>query len=263
MIHPSAIVSPQARLAADVHIGPHVVIDGNVEIGARCVIEPNAVITGRVTIGARNRIGTGVCIGTEPQDLRFDPATDSGVWIGEDNVLREYVTIHRATVAGKDTTIGHHNFLMVGVHLAHDVQLGSHNVLANNVLLGGHVRFGSHTVVGGGSVFHQHIRVGDGVMTQGLSGFSMDVPPFCVGASVNLIVGLNAIGLRRSGRTSSERLELKRAFDLLYRSGLNVSQALAKSRESEWNGVARTFFDFVAGADKRGVCGLAHTAAAT
>lgn len=256
LIHPSAVISPEARIAPDVRIGPHAVIEGAVEIGARTVIGPNAVITGRVRIGARNTLGPGVIIGTPPQDLGFDPATDSGVWIGEDNTLREYVTIHRATVAGKDTTVGHRNFLMVGAHLAHDVRIGSDNVIANNALVAGHTVFGDRIVVGGGSVFHQGIRVGDGAMTQGISGFGMDVPPFTVGARVNLVVGLNVIGLRRAGRSSAERLELKRAFHLLYREGLNTSQALEKSRETEWTGPARIFWDFVASAGKRGICGF-------
>ena len=175
------------------------------------------------------------------------------MWIGDGNTLREYVTIHRATTAGSDTTVGHYNFLMVGVHLGHDVHLGSHCILANSVLLAGHVQFGDRVVVGGGSVFHQHIRVGDGAMTQGLTAAGKDIPPFCVASKVNRVNGLNVIGLRRAGRGAEERAELRRAFDLLYRGGLNVTQALEKSREREWTGAARTFFDFVAEAQKRGI----------
>lgn len=252
-IHPTAIIAPEARIADDVRVGPNVVIEGPVEIGAGSVIGPNSVLTGRVRLGAKNKVGPGVILGADPQDLAFDPATDTGVWIGDGNTLREYVSIHRATVAGSDTTIGHHNFLMGGVHLGHDVHLGSHCILANNVLLAGHVQFGDRVVIGGGSVFHQHIRVGDGVMTQGLTAAGKDIPPFCVASKVNRVNGLNVIGLRRAGRGTEERAELRRAFDLLYRSGLNVTQALEKSREREWTGAARTFFDFVAEAQKRGI----------
>ncbi len=252
-IHTSAVIAPEARIAEDVRIGPHVLIEGAVEIGAGSIIGPNAVLTGRVRLGTKNKVGAGVILGTDPQDLSFDPGTDSGVWIGDGNTLREYVTVHRATVAGNDTTIGHHNFLMVGVHLAHDVRMGSHCVVANNVLLAGHVQFGDHVMVGGGSVFHQFMRVGDGVMIRGLSAFGKDVPPFCVAAGINRVNGLNVIGLRRSGRSAEERAELKRAFELLYRGGLNVSQALEKSREHEWTGAARNFFGFVAAAHKRGI----------
>ena len=252
-IHPTAIIAPEARLAEDVRIGPHVVIEGAVEIGAGSIIGPNAVLTGRVRLGTKNRVGPGAILGADPQDLSFDPGTDSGVWIGDNNILREYVTVHRATVAGNDTTIGHHNYLMVGVHLAHDVRIGSHCVIANNVLLAGHVQFGDRVVVGGGCVFHQFMRIGDGVMVRGLSGLGKDVPPFCVAAGINRVHGLNVVGLRRAGRSADERIELKRAFELLYRSGLNVSQALEKSREHEWTGPARAFFDFVAGARKRGI----------
>jgi UDP-N-acetylglucosamine acyltransferase len=252
-IHPTAIIAPEARIADDVRIGPNVVIEGAVEIGAGSVIGPNSVLSGRVRLGTKNKVGPGVVLGADPQDLSFDPASDTGVWIGDGNTLREYVTIHRATVAGSDTTVGQHNFLMVGVHLGHDVRMGSHCIVANNALLAGHVQFGDRVVVGGGSVFHQHVRVGEGAMLQGISGVSKDVPPFCVASGVNRVNGLNAIGLRRSGRSPEDRLELKRAFDLLYRSGLNISQALEKSREREWTGTARTFFDFVADAQSRGV----------
>ncbi len=254
-IHPTAIISPEARLAADVRVSSHAIIDGKIEIGAGTSIGPNAIIQGRVSIGVRNKIGPGVIIGTDPQDLHFDPATDSGVWIGDDNTLREYVTIHRATAAGKDTSLGHRNFLMVGVHLGHDVHVGSANILANNALLGGHVVFGNQIVAGGGSVFHQSIRVGDGATTQGNSGFSMDLPPFTVGAGINLIHGLNVIGLRRSGRTPAERAEVKRAFELYYRSGLNATQALERASGQSWGAAARVFLDFLAAESKRGVCG--------
>src|SRR5262249_17959839 len=149
--------------------GPHVVIEGPVEIGAGSVIGPSSVLTGRVRLGAKNKVGPGVILGSDPQDLAFDLSIESGVWIGDGNTRREYVTIHRASIAGKDTTIGHHNYLMVGVHLGHDVHVGSQCVLANNTLLAGHVEFGDRVVSGGGSVFHQHIRVGEGVMTQGLT----------------------------------------------------------------------------------------------
>jgi UDP-N-acetylglucosamine acyltransferase len=252
-IHPTAIIAPEARIADDVRIGPNVVIEGPVEIGAGSVIGPNAVLSGRVRLGTKNKVGPGVVLGADPQDLSFDPASDTGVWIGDGNTLREYVTIHRATVAGSDTTVGQHNFLMVGVHLGHDVRMGSHCIVANNALLAGHVQFGDRVVVGGGSVFHQHIRVGEGAMTQGLCAAGKDIPPFCVASKVNRVNGLNTIGLRRAGRGADERAELRRAFDLLYRSGLNVTQALEKSREKEWTGAARMFFDFVAEAHKRGL----------
>ncbi len=256
-IHPTAIIAPEARIADDVRIGPHVVIEGPVDIGAGSVVGPGAILTGRVRLGTKNKIGPGVVLGAEPQDLAFDPATDSGVWIGDGNTLREYVTIHRATTPGSDTIVGQHNFLMVGVHLGHDVRIGSHCVLANNALLAGHVQFGDRVVVGGGSVFHQHLRVGEGVMTQGLTAAGKDIPPYCVASKVNRVNGLNTIGLRRAGRGPEERAELRRAFDLLYRSGLNVTQALEKSREREWTGAARLFFDFVADSQKRGIMAFA------
>lgn len=255
MIHPSAVISPEARLAPDVRVGAHVVIDGPAEIGPGCVLGPGAVLLGRVALGARCRIGSGAVLGGDPQDLGFDPATDSGVRLGEDNVVREHVTIHRATRPGQDTTVGDKNYLMAGVHLAHDVAMGSHNVVANNTLFGGHVRVGDRAVFGGGCVFHQHVRVGDGVMTQGISGYGKDIPPFCLGAKVNEVFGLNAVGLRRAGAGPDERRELQRAFQLLYRAGKNTREALAAAGEESWGPRAQAFWDFVRVAmEGRGIC---------
>ena len=238
MIHPTAHVDPAA------------------EIGPDCVIEAHAAILGQTRLGARNHVGRGALIGGLPQDLAFDPATESGVEIGEGNVIREYCTIHRGSAAGSITRLGDRNFLMVGAHLGHNAQVGNDVVIANNVLLAGHVTVGDRCFLGGGSVVHQHVRIGRGAMLQGGSAISKDVPPFCVGALLNVIGGLNVVGLRRSGFDAGERAEIKAAFKLLYGSGLNVSQALERSREREWGTAATEFFAFAAGAKKRGLCAM-------
>ncbi len=152
--------------------------------------------------------------------------------------------------------MGDHNYLMAGAHLGHDVHLGSHVVIANNALLGGHVHIGDRVFIGGGSIFHQHIRVGRLALTQGASGFSKDVPPFTMGAEHNFVAGLNTVGLRRAGLDSARRQEIKNAFKLLYKSGLNTAQALAAAGELDWGPDAREFFDFVRDAKKRGICDL-------
>jgi UDP-N-acetylglucosamine acyltransferase len=139
-IHPSAIVSERARLAEDVTVGPFSIIDAGVEIGPGSVIGAHAWITGSSKLGKNNTVGYGTIIGADPQDTSFKVETASNVEIGDDNVIREYVTIHRSAAEGGSTSVGHSNFLMTGVHLAHDVQMGSHNVLANNVLIAGHVK---------------------------------------------------------------------------------------------------------------------------
>ncbi len=255
-IHPTAIVDPAARLGEEVEIGPYACIGGEVEIGARTIVQSHVVLEGVVRLGAENQIGPGAIIGGPPQDLSFRLKTQSAVEIGDRNVIREHVTIHRGTAAGSATTLGHDNFLMAGAHLGHNCAVGNKVIIANNCLLGGYVSVEDGAFLGGGCVFHQFMRVGRLAITQGISGFGKDIPPFVVGAGVNRVIGLNIVGLRRAGFDAGERAEIKAAFQLLYESGLNVSQALAQARERTWRAPAQAFFDFVAGAKRRGICGL-------
>jgi UDP-N-acetylglucosamine acyltransferase len=257
MLHPTAIVSPQAELAEGVVVGPYVVIDGPVRLGAGCVVEAAAQLVGRVEVGPGTRVGRGSVIGGDPQDLGFDPSVESGVTIGAGNTIREHVTIHRSAKPGGATTVGDHNYLMSACHLGHDSSLGSHCVIANAALVAGHVAVGDHVFVGGGAVFHQFIRIGEYAMIQGLGAFSKDIPPYCSGLRVNHLAGLNVVGLRRHGFDAGQRAELKRLFDLLFRSGLNLSQAVAAARDpaaGAWSPVARRLLDFVASPSPKGVC---------
>ena len=258
MIHPTALIHPDAQLGENVSIGPYAVIEGPAQIGDGCVIQAHAILSGRVVMGRENVIGYGAVIGGEPQDLSFKPETQSEVRLGDRNRIREYCTLHRGSKDGGATVVGDNCFLMAGAHLAHDVRLGSRVIIANNSLLGGHVTVGDGVFIGGGSVFHQHIRVGRLAITQGNSGFSKDLPPFTVGAEVNVIAGLNVIGLRRAGLSADQRREVKEAFDLLYRSGRNTTQALEAARERKWGAEGIEFWDFVAAAKKRGICALVH-----
>lgn len=235
-IHATAIVDPAAK------------------IGARSTIQSHAVIEGDVTIGENNLVGHSAIIGTPPQDLSFKPETKSGVIIGNNNVIRELCTIHRGTAEGSTTKLGDNNFLMAGAHVGHNCEIGNYVIIANNCLLGGHVRVGDGAFLGGGCVFHQNIRVGRLAITQGLSAFSMDIPPFVIAAERNQVFGLNAIGMRRAGFSASQREEIKAAFKLIYTSGMNVSEALAKSTEMKLGDLAEEFFEFVRQAKKRGIC---------
>ena len=255
-IHPSAIVDPGARLGEEVEIGPYACIGAGVEIGPGTIVQSHAVIEGTVRIGAENRIGPGAIIGGWPQDLNFKPGTHSSVEIGDRNVIREYATIHRGTAADSATRLGDDNFLMAGAHLGHNCILGHKVIVANNCLLGGYVAVDDGAFLGGGCVFHQFMRIGRLAIAQGLSAFSKDIPPFCLAAERNLVFGLNVVGLRRAGFSGEERAELKRAFRLLYESGLNVSQALEQARTQAWPAPAQAFFDFVAEAKRRGICAL-------
>ncbi|BCU78362.1 acyl-ACP--UDP-N-acetylglucosamine O-acyltransferase [Luteolibacter sp. LG18] len=252
-IHPSALVSPEAVIADDVVVGPFTVIEAGVKLAAGVQIAGHVCISGDTEIGEGSAIGWGSVVGADPQDLSFDPATPSGVRIGPRNTLREYVTIHRGSKPGAYTIIGTGNFLMTGVHLAHDVQMGDNNVLANNVLLAGHIRMGNRVFLGGGAGLHQFIRVGDFAMVQGNSAISQDVPPYCVGYGSNQIAGLNVVGLRRAGFDAETRAEIKAAAKLLLLSRLPISEALAEAGQREWSPAARLLIDAVASPSKKGV----------
>lgn len=256
LIHPTAIVHPEARLGAGVKIGPYAVIEGPAEIGDGCVIQAHAVITGWVRMGAGNAIGYGAIVGADPQDYAFNPETKSWVILGDNNRIREYATLHRGTGENAETRVGNNCFLMTGVHVGHNTQIADRVVIANNVLLGGHVHIGPGVFIGGGAVFHQFVQVGRQAIIQGNSAMSKNVPPFLIGAEINRVAGMNVVGMRRSGMSHEQRREVKDAFKLLYKSGLNTRQALEAAKQRSWGAEATAFFDFVAGAQKRGICDL-------
>ncbi|MFH1067375.1 MAG: acyl-ACP--UDP-N-acetylglucosamine O-acyltransferase [bacterium] len=225
MIHPTAIIHPRAQIGEGTSVGPGVIIDEHVEIGPQCEIRARAVLTGHARIGARNQIGYGAIIGAEPQDLSYKGATTS-VEIGDDNVIREYATIHRGTKEGSVTRVGHHNFFMAGAHVAHNCEVGHHVILVNNVLLGGYVKVEDRAFIGGGAVVHQFCRIGQLAIIRGQTPITMDVPPFFMAVAINTVCGLNRVGLRRNGYTHPQRKLIQKTYDLLYYSGLNRQQAI-------------------------------------
>ena len=255
MIHPTAVVDPSAEIDSDVVVGPYALIEGPVRIGSGTEIQGHAVITGLVLIGKNNQIGYGSVIGSPPQDLSFDRDTSSGVEIGDNNVLREYCTIHRGTKEGTKTRIGSNNLLMVGAHLGHNTLLGDRVILANNVLLGGYVEIQDRVFIGGGSMVHQFTRMGTVSLMQGLSGIGKDVPPFAIAVGRNSVSAINVIGLRRAGYSPALRNEVKEAFNLFYRSGLNASQAEKEAAQRSWPAEVSIFWDFVS-SSKRGICSM-------
>lgn len=252
VIHPSAIIHPEAKLSPDVQVGPFVVIDGGVTLGPGCVLEPHVYLTGATIIGANNRFFAGCVIGGAPQDLKYKDEI-TGVRIGDGNVFREHATVHRSAVVGKETVIGSHNFLMAHSHVGHNSQLGDHNILANGVLLGGHVIISNRAFLGGNAVVHQFTRLGSLSMMQGLSAISKDLPPFTVAQGRNAVCGLNTVGLRRAGVESGERLELRRLYQAIYRSGLGLRQAAREAREKFTSPCAQQFLSFVE-ESARGIC---------
>lgn len=258
-IHSTAIVDSAARVAEDVTVGAYSIVGSGVTIAPGCALQSHVVLEGAVQIGPENLIGHGTVIGAPPQDLNFDPVMSSSVRIGKGNVLREYCTVHRGAIPGSATVIGDDNFFMVGAHIGHNCAIGNGIIIANNCLLGGHVRVDDRAFLGGGTTLHQNMHVGRLVMAQGNSAFGKDIPPFVLAAERNFAFGINLIGLKRAGFSVAEREEIKRAFKLLYRSGLNTRQALAKAAEAEFGSLGREFFAFVGNAKKRGIVPYRHT----
>ena len=265
-IHPTALVDPAAKIGAGVEIGAFSTIGPRATIGEKTIVQSHVVIEGDIAIGTGNFIGHGAIIGPPPQDVSFSPERKTRVQIGNDNIIREYCTIHRGSAEGSATKIGDKNFLMAGAHIGHNCLIGNNVIIANNCLLAGHVRVDDGAFLGGGSTFHQFMHIGRLVMVQGSSAFGKDLPPFVIAAERNSVFGLNAIGLRRIGFGAKDREEIKAAFKLVYLSGLNISQALEKAATMKFAAPAREFLDFVANAKKRGICpiklGASHDALA-
>ena len=255
-IHPTALIDPGARIGAGVEIGPFSVAGPQAVIGEKTIVQSHVVIEGEVGIGTGNFIGHGAIIGAPPQDVSFSPERKTKVEIGNDNIIREYCTIHRGSPEGSATKIGDRNFLMAGAHIGHNCLIGNNVVIANNCLLAGHVRVDDGAFLGGGSTFHQHMHVGRLVMVQGSSAFGKDLPPFVIAAERNFVFGVNVIGLKRAGFSATDRDEIKAAFKTIYLSGLNISQALEKAGTMKFGAPAREFLDFVTNARKRGICPL-------
>lgn len=227
LIDSTAHVHPGARLGAGVRVGPGAVIGEHAEIGDECEIRAHAVVAGWTRMGARNQIGYGAVIGAEPQDLSFAPETVSWVEIGDGNVIREHATIHRGTKPDSGTRVGSGCYFMAGAHVGHNCVVGDHVILANNVLLGGYVEVGDRAFLSGNAVVHQFCRVGRLGLLRGLGGISKDIPPFMIGGAINSLMGLNTVGLRRAGFSPEARMRLKRLFHDLFRSGRNLSDAMA------------------------------------
>ena len=227
-IHPSAVVSPDATLGHDVRIGPHAVIGPDVVLGPGCVVGSSVLIEGRTIIGRNNQFFHGAAIGSIPQDLKYR-GEDSSVEIGNNNVFREYCTVHLATGDNESTRIGNDSLVMAYVHIAHNCHIHNDVVIANAVNLAGHVEVEDHAIIGGMTPVHQFVRVGSFAFVGGASRLSQDVPPFIkVAGNPIEVAGVNSIGLKRHNFSDDELMNLKKAYRLLYRSGLNVSQALER-----------------------------------
>ena len=211
-IHPTAVIHAGACLHASVWVGPYAVIEDGVELGEHTVIGALAIVRRGTVIGRNCQIDSHAVVGGLPQDVHFDPRTPSGVRLGDRVVVREGVTIHRATREGACTEVGDGVFLMANCHIAHDCTVGEHAIIANNVMLAGFVTIGPHAFLGGGAALHQHIRIGESAMISGLSRISRDVPPFSMLAERDELIGLNLVGLKRRGFSRETIQAIKAAY---------------------------------------------------
>lgn len=254
-IHKTAIVHKKAKIGEGVSIGPHTIVGENVEIGDGCQIGPSCFITGWTKIGKKCKILAQSAIGTPPQDLGYK-GEKTRVVIGENNIIREFVTINRGTKeGGEETRIGNNCFLMAYVHIAHDCQIGNKVTLANAVNMAGHVTIEDHAIIGGIVPIHQYVRIGTHAMIGGGSRVPRDVVPYTLSAGIPLRVsGINTIGLRRYSFSSKEISVLKEAFRLIFRSKLNRSQAIGRiEKELEKIDSIKHLLEFLR-TSKRGIC---------
>ena len=230
-IHPTALVDPSAELDEGVQIGPYSIIGPEVRIGARTQVGPHVLIDRDTTLGSECSIHKGAVLGTDPQDLKYK-AEKTRLVVGDRTTVREFATLNRGTSQTEVTRVGSDCLLMAYTHVAHDCRLGNHVILANAVQMAGHVTIEDWVIVGGGSVIHQFVRIGAHAFVGGGSRVPQDVPPYCRSSGNDpKLYGLNSVGLQRRGLADGTRTALKRAYRLLFHSGLNVSQGLERIEE--------------------------------
>ena len=255
LIHPTAVIAESAELHPTVQVGPYAVIGEQVKVGAGTTIGPHVVIEGPTEIGSGNRIFPGAAIGLKPQDLKYAGAP-SRVKIGDNNQIREFVTVNRATYAGESTIVGNGNLLMAYAHVAHNCIIEDSVVIANAVSLAGHVKIESKAVIGGVLGIHQFVHIGKMAMVGGMGKVVRDVPPFMlVEGHPCLVRSLNLVGLKRAGLTSADLAILKNAFRILYRSGKLFSEALNELQLLSENKYAQELYQFLSmslGSKRRG-----------
>ncbi len=229
-IHPTAIISADAKIGDDVEIGPWAIVGEDCTIGDGCKLAARTVLERHVILAPRVKVGIGSILGGDPQDLKFKGERTT-VEVGEDTVIREYVTINRGTSQSFKTTVGTGCFVMSYVHLAHDCHVGNHVILGNNVQFAGHVTVHDRAIVSGQSAAHQFVKIGAYAFIGGCSRIAKDIPPYvkAVGNPIKLY-GLNSVGLQRNNFPEPVVRELKRAYRMFFKSELNLSQARAKAQ---------------------------------
>ena len=253
-IHSTAIVHPKAQIADGVSVGPYSVVGEHVTIGRDTKIASHVLIEGWTTIGERNQLHSFSCIGTPPQDVGYKNE-ESYLIIGNDNVIREFATVHRATTkADRKTEIGNKNYLMAYSHVAHDCKLGNSIIMANSAGLAGHITIEDYAILGGIVGVHQYVRIGAYAMIGGQSAIVQDIPPYVSAAGNRAqLYGLNTIGLKRKGFSDEVINNLKKAYKTIFRSGMTIEEAINKvAQEFPDSREVNYFVDFMRHS-KRGV----------
>lgn len=256
-IHQTAIVAKNTEIDDSVEIGPNVIIEEKVRIDPGVRIMANAYIHKNTEIGEGTVIHPGAVIGGEPQDYSYKGG-ETFTRIGKNNIIREYVTIHRGTEEGSATVVGDNNFLMVQSHLGHNCRIENEVTIANGALLAGHVEVEKGAFISGNVVFHQFCRVGRYAMIGGFTGVNKDVPPYMLVRGPSVIRGINLVGLRRAGFSREVIKEIKEAYRLLFTAGRTTREAAEKIRENLKSGEIEHLVSFVE-ASKRGICKLRYS----
>jgi len=254
-IHPTAIIAQGSKIDEDVSIGPFCIIGEHVRIRAGTKLASNIDIEGDTEIGENCSIHPFTSIGLAPQDMKYKNE-ETGVRIGNNNIIREYMTIHRASVGGDGiTTIGDNNFLMAYVHIAHDCKIGNSVIMANVATLAGHVHVEDFAVIGGLVAIHQFTRIGAYAMVGGFSGVGQDIPPYMIASGPRAkLFGLNTLGLKRHGFSETATNELKKAYKILFREKRTLKDAIKKVQEDlPYSDEIRRLIEFIQ-KNKRGIC---------
>jgi UDP-N-acetylglucosamine acyltransferase len=226
-VHPTALISEEAIIGENVVIGPYVVIEGPVVIGDNCNIRAHAILKGPLEMGPGNQVYSGAVLGEDPQHIKYQGEATQ-VIIGRDNIFREHVTIHRGTTSSWKTVIGDNNFLMAYSHIAHDCIIGNRCILANGAQVGGHCEVADNVFLSGNSCLHQFVRVGRFALLSGCSASTKDMPPFMVQQGINIVHGVNLVGMRRAGIAPASIDAIRKCYHHLYREGLSIPVSCAK-----------------------------------
>jgi len=252
-IHPTAVIDGKAEIDSEAEIGPYVVIDGAVAIKRGTRVMAHAYLTGWTEIGEDNEIHPGAVLGAAPQDRAYQ-GQESYLRVGDRNIFREHVQVHRGTAAGSATVIGSDNFLMATAHVGHNCSVGDGVILANGALLGGHVQVGNCVFLSGNCVVHQFVRIGDYALMRGLSATSRDVPPYAIIDWQHTVRGVNVVGLKRAGFDEARVRAIRAAFRILFRPGRNLAIALKEVEQStRASDDVTALLDFIK-SSTRGVC---------